>query len=59
MPQAKHLYPVLLFLFLFTCIRAQDVIYLTNGSKIQVTVKEINEREIKYKNFTTTSFNNV
>lgn len=52
MPQAKHLSFVLFFLFLFPCIRAQDIIYLNTGDKFQVIVKELNTGEIKYKNFT-------
>lgn len=52
MPRAKYLTSVSIFLFLFTCIRAQDIIYLNNGTKILVTVKELYENEIKYKNFT-------
>ncbi len=40
------------FAFLFQSIRAQDLIYLNNGSKVEAIVKEISTTEIKYKNFT-------
>jgi hypothetical protein len=41
-----------LLAFLFQFIKAQDIIYLNNGSKFQAIIKEVNVLEIKYKNFT-------
>ena len=42
----------LLFLlaFSFRTTKAQDLIYLNNGSKLQAIIQEVNVKEIKYKN---------
>lgn len=52
MLKGKYLFLSLLFLSLFQQIRSQDIIYLTNGSKFEAVVKEINASAVKYKNFT-------
>src|ERR1041385_5063410 len=52
MLRAVNLFVVFCFAFLLQSIRAQDLIYLNNGSKLETIVKEISTSEIKYKNFT-------
>ncbi|HWY12767.1 MAG TPA: hypothetical protein VN026_15645 [Bacteroidia bacterium] len=52
MLRAINLVILFCFAFLFQTIRAQDLIYLNNGSKVEAIVKEISTSEIKYKNFT-------
>ena len=52
MPRHSRLTVCFCLVFLFQTIRAQDIIYLNNGSKFEATVKEISASEIKYKNFT-------
>jgi hypothetical protein len=51
MLRGRHLITILFFLFLFSVIRAQDIIYLNNGDKFEAVVKELNVVSIRYKNF--------
>ena len=51
MLRGKYLLSVLFFLLLCGSIRAQDMIYLNNGVKVEAIVKELNVVSIKYKNF--------
>lgn len=49
-PMIRNL--ILLFIFVISQITvAQDILYLINGSKISVKVKEINTTDLKYKDF--------
>lgn len=52
MLRAAHLLPILFLLQLTLVVKAQDVIYLNTGDKVQAIVKELSGKEIKYKNFT-------
>jgi hypothetical protein len=49
----KHLSALFILMVMFVkTFQAQDVLYTTGGSKIQVKVTEINTTDIKYKDFT-------
>ena len=51
MLRTKLLIFLMCFLSLCQIIKAQDIIYLNNGVKVEALVKELNVVSIKYKNF--------